>query len=271
VQRTWSNDANRCDISHPTVNGGGGGGGTPTANFTYSASGLTVSFTDTSTDSGGTIGSHAWNFGDGVTSSATNPTHTYAAGGTYSVTETVTDSSNGSPSSKTSAVTVSASGGTPTANFTYTISGLTVNFTDTSTDSGGSIGMHSWNFADGSTSTAANPSHTYASAGTYSVSETVYDSVNNRSSTKTVSITVTASTSSQLVVNGGFETGSTAPWALSAGVLCSNSGCPGETAHSGSWFAWLDGYGLTHTDTATQSVSTPAGKTPGIDTDCVAV
>ncbi len=261
MQSTWSNDTNRCDISHPIVNGGGGGGGTPTANFTYSASGLTVSFTDTSTDSGGTIGSHAWTFGDGATSSATNPTHTYAAGGTYSVTETVTDSGNGSTSSKTSAVTVSASGGTPTANFTYTISSLTVSFTDTSTDSGGSIGMHSWNFGDGSTSTAANPSHTYASAGTYSVSETVYDSVNNRSSTKTVSITVTASTSSQLIVNGGFETGSAAPWALTAGVLCSNSGCPGETAHSGSWFAWLDGYGFTHTDTATQTVSIPAGKT----------
>ena len=258
MQSTWSNDTNRCDISHPIVSGSGG---TPTANFTYSASGLTVSFTDTSTDSGGTIGSHAWTFGDGATSSATNPTHTYAAGGTYSVTETVTDSGNGSTSSKTSAVTVSASGGTPTANFTYTISGLTVNFTDTSTDSGGSIGMHSWNFADGSTSTLANPSHTYTSAGTYSVSETVYDSVNNRSSTKTVSITVTASTSSQLIVNGGFETGSAAPWALTAGVLCSNSGCPGETAHSGSWFAWLDGYGFTHTDTATQTVSIPAGKT----------
>src|SRR5436190_391495 len=154
MQSTWSNDTNRCDISHPIV----------------------------------------------------------------------TDSGNGSTSSKTSAVTVSASGGTPTANFTYTISRLTVNFTDTSTDSGGSIGMHSWNFDDGSTSTAANPSHTYANAGTYSVSETVYDSVNNRSSTKTVSITVTASASSQLIVNGSFETGSAAPWALTAGVLCSNSG-----------------------------------------------
>ncbi|TLZ45671.1 MAG: PKD domain-containing protein [Gammaproteobacteria bacterium] len=260
MQSTWSNDTNRCDLSHPIVSGSSGGG-TPTANFTYSASALTVSFTDTSTDSGGTIGSHAWTFGDGGTSSAPNPTHTYAAGGTYSVTETVTDSGNGSTSSKTSAVTVSGSGGTPTANFTYSASGLTVNFTDTSTDSGGSIGMHSWNFDDGNTSTAANPSHTYASAGTYSVSETVYDSVNNRSSTKTLSITVTASTSSQLILNGGFETGSAAPWALTAGVLCSNSGCPGETAHSGSWFAWLDGYGFTHTDTATQTVSIPAGKT----------
>jgi PKD repeat protein len=258
MQSTWSNDTNRCDISHPIVSGSGG---TPTANFTYSASGLTVAFTDTSTDAGGTIGSHAWTFGDGGTSTAANPSHTYTAGGTYSVTETVTDSGSGASSSKTSAVTVSASGGTPVANFTYTISGLTVSFTDTSTDSGGSIGRHSWNFGDGTTSTAANPSHTYASAGTYSVSETVTDSVSNASSTKTVSITVSASTSAQLIVNGGFETGSAAPWRLTAGVLCSNSTCYGETAHSGSWFAWLDGYGFTHTDTATQTVSIPAGKT----------
>jgi PKD repeat protein len=257
MQSTWSNDTNRCDISHPIVSGSGG---TPTANFTYSVSGLTVAFTDTSTDAGGTIGSHAWTFGDGGTSTAANPSHTYTAGGTYSVTETVKDSGSGASSSKTSSVTVSASGGTPVANFTYTVSGLTVNFSDTSTDSGGSIGRHSWNFGDGSTSTAASPSHTYASAGTYSVSETVTDSVSNQSSTKTVSITVTASTSSQLIVNGGFESGST-PWRLTAGVLCSTSTCGGESPHSGSWFAWLDGYGFTHTDTATQTVSIPAGRT----------
>jgi len=258
MQSTWSNDTNRCDISHAVVTGSGG---TPTANFTFSATGLTVAFTDTSTDAGGTIGSHAWTFGDGGTSTAANPSHTYSAGGTYSVTETVTDSGNGSTSSKTSSVSVSASGGTPVANFTYTINGLTVSFTDTSTDTGGSIGTHNWNFGDGSTSTATSPSHSYASAGTYSVSETVTDSVNNSSSTKTVAITVTASTSTQLIVNPGFESGTATPWTLTPAVLCSNLNCGGETAYSGSWFAWLDGYGRTHTDSATQSVSIPAGKT----------
>ncbi|MDO1528955.1 protease pro-enzyme activation domain-containing protein [Fulvimonas sp. R45] len=92
-----------------------GGGSTPppsgpTANFTYTASGLTVSFTDGSSDTGGTISSHSWNFGDNGTSTSASPSHTYAAAGTYNVTETVTDS-NGKSASKTESVTVTASGG----------------------------------------------------------------------------------------------------------------------------------------------------------------
>ena len=35
----------------------------------------------------------------------------------------------------------------------------------------------------------------------------------------------------------------------------------GETAHCGTWYAWLDGYGTTHTDTLSQSVTIPAGCT----------
>jgi serine protease len=257
MQSTWSNDTNRCDLSHVIVTGGGG---TPTANFTFTTSGLTASFTDTSTDSGGTITSHSWNFGDGATSTATSPSHTYASAGTYSVTETVTDSASGKSSSKTASVTVASSGGTPVANFTVTTNGLTANFTDTSTDSGGTIGSHSWTFGDGGTSTAASPSHTYAAGGTYTVTETVTDSVNGASNSKSSAVTVSASTSSQLIVNGGFE-GSATPWTLTSGVLCTNSSCTGETSHSGTGFAWLDGYGTTHTDSAVQTVAIPAGKT----------
>jgi xanthomonalisin len=143
--------------------------------------------------------------------------------------------------------------------FTFTTSGLTANFTDTSTDTGGTIGSHAWNFGDGATSTAASPSHTYASAGTYSVSETVTDSVNGSSNTKTASVTVSGTIAQQLLGNTGFESSTAAPWTLTAGVLCS-TGCSGETAHAGSGFAWLDGYGSSHTDSATQSVAIPAGK-----------
>jgi PKD repeat protein len=79
----------------------------PTAGFTYTTNTLTANFTDTSTDSDGTIASRSWDFGDGTTSTATNPSRTYAAAGTYPVTLTVTD--NGGLSSQTTQqVTVTA-------------------------------------------------------------------------------------------------------------------------------------------------------------------
>ncbi|MEV7404956.1 M1 family aminopeptidase [Streptomyces sp. NPDC091267] len=60
----------------------------------------------------------------------------------------------------------------------------------------------------------------------------------------------------QVVANGGFENG-TSPWTQSSsGVITSRTG---QTAHSGTSFAWLDGVGSTHTDTLSQSVSVPAG------------
>ncbi len=92
--------------------GSGGGGGTPvnnppTANFTYSCSGLTCSFTDASTDSDGSISSRSWTFGDGGSSTATNPSRTYAASGTYTVTLQVTDN-GGATNSTSKSVTVTA-------------------------------------------------------------------------------------------------------------------------------------------------------------------
>ncbi len=91
-----------------------GSNAAPTAGFTASANNLAVSFTDTSTDSDGSIASRAWSFGDGGTSTAANPSHTYAMAGTYTVSLTVTDDA-GASASKTASVTVtSGGGGTPT-------------------------------------------------------------------------------------------------------------------------------------------------------------
>ena len=64
----------------------------PRALFNATTNLTTVSFTNNSTDSDGTIVSHSWNFGDGSISAEENPSHTYAADGTYTVTLTVTDS-----------------------------------------------------------------------------------------------------------------------------------------------------------------------------------
>jgi len=63
----------------------------PTADFTYTANYLIVSFTDASTAGDGAISTWAWDFSDGETSGQQNPVHTYAEDGTYSVSLTVTD------------------------------------------------------------------------------------------------------------------------------------------------------------------------------------
>lgn len=86
------------------------GNAPPVASFTVSTADLTATFTDTSTDSDGTIASRAWSFGDGTAGSGSPVSHTYGAAGTYRVTLTVTD--NGGASASTARdVTVTAPGG----------------------------------------------------------------------------------------------------------------------------------------------------------------
>jgi PKD repeat protein len=102
--------------SATTLNGyrpGGTGNTPPTANYSFTVSGLTASFSDSSTDSDGSIASRSWNFGDGTTSTATSPSKTYSAAGTYTVTLTVTD--NGGATNATSkSVTVTSTTPPPT-------------------------------------------------------------------------------------------------------------------------------------------------------------
>ena len=128
---------------------------------------LAVAFTDQST---GTISSWSWNFGDGGSSTSQSPVHTYSSAGVYTVILTVSNSSGASY--RESTITVSAP--RPVANFTASpTSGtvpLAVSFTDNS--SGGVTGW-SWSFGDGGTSVSQNPSHSFTSPGTYTVTLTV--------------------------------------------------------------------------------------------------
>nr|WP_223184314.1 M1 family metallopeptidase [Streptomyces sp. CBMA152] len=63
-------------------------------------------------------------------------------------------------------------------------------------------------------------------------------------------------TPTQVVANGGFESG-TSPWSQSSSSVITSRA--GESAHGGTSFAWLDGVGSTHTDTLSQSVTIPSG------------
>jgi PKD repeat protein len=134
------------------------------ANVTSGCAPLTVLFTDLST---GSPTSWNWAFGDGGTSTDQNPSHTYNTPGAYNVTLTVSNACGSDTKTKIDYITIfeaplAAFSATPTSG----CAPLTVNFTDLST---GNPTSWNWTFGDGGTSSAQNPSHQYASAGTYTV------------------------------------------------------------------------------------------------------
>jgi serine protease len=179
-QATWSNDTNRCDLSHPIVSGGG----------------------------------------------------------TSSVTVANPGSKTGTVGTPISNITLSASGGT--APYTWTATGLPAGLT---LSSGGVI------------------SGTPTTAGNYTVTATAKDSAatpasGSASFSFTISPAGGGGCSGQKLGNPGFETGTAAPWTASSGIIDNTASQP---AHTGSWKAWLNGYGSSHTDNLSQSVTIPAG------------
>ena len=107
-------------LYRPSLLGGGSGNTPPNAAFTSDCSGLACSFTDASSDSDGSVVSRSWDFGDGATSSSTNPTHTFAASGTYTVELTVTDDGGASDVASQS---VTVDGGGTGGEITLSVSG----------------------------------------------------------------------------------------------------------------------------------------------------
>lgn len=154
-----------------------------------------VQFVNTST---GSNLSYTWDFGDGNTSTAVNPTHSYAATGTYTV-KLIGREAIGCVDSviRTNYITVDV----PVANFiasdTFTICPpLQVQFTNTSTFYKSIL----WDFGDGNTSTAANPSYSYAIPNDYIVTLTV-TSAGGCTSTKQMTIRVLSNTVGNLSYN----------------------------------------------------------------------
>ncbi|MCX6282208.1 MAG: PKD domain-containing protein [Bacteroidetes bacterium] len=138
--------------------------------------GSPTQFTDQSAANSGSIISWNWSFGDGVTSTLPNPTHTYAQAGVYNAILTVLNSFN-CQSDTTGQVLVKAP---PAALFSHdnACSGSATQFHDLSTTTAGVINKWHWEFGDGDTSNLQNPSHTYATAGIYNVVLTVTSTQN---------------------------------------------------------------------------------------------
>ena len=187
-----------------------------------------------------------WTFGDGGTSSTQNPAHTYSAAGNYTATLTVADSATPThaTATKTFTITVSAPGGLTCSASSYPTSGtapLTVSFSGSATG-GTTPYTYSWAFGDGGTSTSQNPSHTYNSAGTYTVTFTVTDAATH---TCSKSLTITVSAPGMSCSASASTTSGTAP--LTVNFTGSASG--GTSPYS---YSWIFGDGGTST---TQSPS----------------
>ncbi|MBO6025648.1 MAG: PKD domain-containing protein [Bacteroidales bacterium] len=145
----------------------------PTANFTATTAcqGQPTQFTNTSSNSASQPMTYLWDFGDGQTSTETNPSHQYTTVGNHTVTLTASCGGSCSDTRQQTVVTHAV----PTANFTATsvCLGEETQFTNSSSNSASQPMTYSWNFGDGQTSTDQNPTHQYTSAGNYNVSLTV--------------------------------------------------------------------------------------------------
>ncbi|MFA5414288.1 MAG: PKD domain-containing protein [Methanoregula sp.] len=153
---------------------------------------LAVTFNDASSNM---PTSWAWDFNNDGTIDATtqNATYTYSTAGTYTVNLTATNSAGSNTSSQAGYVTVTSPVvSAPVASFTGTpttgTAPLAVTFTDTSLNT---PTAWLWDFGDGQTSTDASPSHTYATAGIYTVNLTATNTGGSNSTVMKNHVTVT--------------------------------------------------------------------------------
>ncbi|MFL9482766.1 PKD domain-containing protein [Chitinophagaceae bacterium LWZ2-11] len=190
----------------------------PLAQFVYNTiapnSNDNYQFTDKSIIGSGTLAAYAWDFGDGNTSTTQNPTHAYAASGTYTITLTVT-SVLGCSATVTQTLIVNKDpnviAGFTINNSAQCISGNSFAFTDATTTAAGiTVTGYTWNFGDGSPiNNTQNPTHTYAIAGSYVITQQVTgtDGINSFSDNVTQTVIVYATPdmqqpNDQVVCNG---------------------------------------------------------------------
>jgi alpha-tubulin suppressor-like RCC1 family protein len=168
---------------------------------------LTVQFNAPNVDNAGNpILQWNWNFGDGGTSTAQNPSHVYTNAGTYYPTLSVTNDVDSLVPARGAAIFVSQPTVQFTANPTAGIVPLPVQFNCPGLDSGSNaIVAWQWNFGDGTTSSEQNPSHIYQTNRTYFSSLSATNS--NGTPVLAYGVPVIAAAYSGVVLNGDFEAG----------------------------------------------------------------
>ncbi|MEZ4940770.1 MAG: PKD domain-containing protein [Saprospiraceae bacterium] len=231
----------------------------PSANFTKTVDNLTVTFTNTSV--GGT--SYLWNFGDGDTSTQQHPVHTYAVGGSYTVTLTTTNACGSTTNTQTVNLIAPPAAGF-TADVTSGCGPLTVNFTNTTT---GNADSYNWSFPGGSpsSSTEQNPTVVYNNPGTYTVSLTATNAGGSNTATQTNFVTVngvpaagftTAINLDTVQFNNGSSGGATAfNWNFGDGETSTQQNPVHIYGEDGVYIVTLIATNACGADTITQSVT----------------
>ncbi|MFD1945491.1 PKD domain-containing protein [Nocardioides aestuarii] len=193
VQDEWglaaTSEPQVVSIEEPT------GNQAPVPTFIRSCTGLTCAVSSQGTadpDPGDTFSS-VWDWGDGsAPSTSTSPSHTYEESGTYTIVLTTTDGWGNAASTSQEVVLSEPVGNTaPHVELVATCAAFTIcqMSSDGTLDAEGDTIRYAWDFGDGGTSSSANPSHTYAAAGTYSVELGVTD-VWGRSASETQVVTI---------------------------------------------------------------------------------
>jgi PKD repeat protein len=155
----------------------------PAAGFLVQTDGLSITLTDLSSNN---PASWLWTFGDGTTSEEQNPDHSYAMPGNYEICLTVSSVCG----STTACETIPVSCAPPASGFSASSdTPLVVHFEDLST---GGPTSWLWDFGDGTTATTQNPTHTYATAGSYQVCLTASSVCGNTTTCTTVDVTCPA-------------------------------------------------------------------------------
>ncbi|MBP6539540.1 MAG: PKD domain-containing protein, partial [Saprospiraceae bacterium] len=220
--------------------------------------GQSVSFTNTSTFS---PTSYLWTFegGNPATSTDPNPTVIYPSGGTFDVTLATTNSFGTTQSVLQNYVVVNDK---PIISFSAIGDGLEVDFTQAIQFGTG----HLWNFGDGQTSTATNPTHTYNAEGTYVV--TLSDSNTCGTTTNSQNLLV------QLLPTAGFSTTSTSV-CIGNQVQFNNQSSPSVTAWNWTFeggnpaTSTLENPVVTYSQTGTYNVSLTVTNASGQNTNTI--
>ncbi|MBX9902308.1 MAG: hypothetical protein K2Y28_16145 [Burkholderiaceae bacterium] len=147
----------------------------------------------------------------------------------------------------------------PTVSVSAPGSSGTINLSATATDNVGVTRVEFYvdNVLKGSTNVSPyviTLNSTTLSNGAHTLSAKAYDAANNVGTSAGVNFNVNNSVATELITNGGFESGASG-WTATAGVITSDAT---QAAHGGTFKAWLDGYGAAHTDSLYQQVTIPS-------------